>query len=180
MLKYADQLGTLQGTTAKIVVPADTAQPRFFESRQVPYILKDKVERGLDRLQKQHIITPVQFSDWAAPIVPVVKSDGTIRICGDYRITANQVAKLDTYPLPRIEELYTALSGGKIFTKLDLAHAYQQILLDDDSKKYTTINTTKGIFQYERLPFGIYLRLQFFNASWTVSLKAYHLPVPTY
>ena len=158
MLKYSklfsDQLGTLQGTTAKIVVP-ENAQPRFFKARQVPYILKDKVERELDRLQKEHIITPVQFSDWGAPIFPVVKSDGNIRICGDYKLTANQVAKLDTYPLPRIDDLYAALSGGTIFSKLDLAHAYQQIRLDDNSKKYTTINTTKGLFQYECLPFGI-------------------------
>ena len=158
LLKYSklfqEQLGTLQGTSAKIVV-TDNAQPRFFKARQVPYILKDKVEKELERLQKQNVITPVQFSDWAAPIVPVVKSDGTIHICGDYKLTANQVAKLDTYPLPRIEDLYAVLSGGTIFSKLDLAHAYQQICLDDDSKKYTTINTSRGLFQYERLPFGI-------------------------
>ena len=59
---FREQLGTLQGTTAKIVVP-DKAQPRFFKPRQVPYILKEKVEKELDRLQKQNIITPIQFSD---------------------------------------------------------------------------------------------------------------------
>ena len=54
-----------------------------------------------------------------------------------------------------MEDLFTALSGGKLFTKLDHSHAYQQLLLDADSRKYTTINTTKGLFQYQRLPFGI-------------------------
>ena len=34
------------------------------------------------------MIESVRFSDWAAPIVPVVKSDGHVRICGDYRLTA--------------------------------------------------------------------------------------------
>ena len=43
-----------------------------------------------------------------------------------------------------------------MFSKLDLSHAYQQLLLDDESKKLTTINTTtRGLFQYQRLPFGI-------------------------
>ena len=47
------------------------------------------------------------------------------------------------------------LSGGKLFTKMDLAHAYQQIPLTDYSKRYTTINTHKGLFRYNRLPFGV-------------------------
>ena len=61
----------------------------------------------------------------------------------------------DTYPLPRSEDLFAALAGGKIFSKLDLKNAYLQIPLDEASKKYTTINTPKGLFQYERLPFGV-------------------------
>ena len=151
---FRDELGTLKNAAAKISVPPGT-QPRFFKAHQVPYALKSKVEKELDRLQEQGIITPVQFSDWAAPIVPVIKSDGSIRLCGDYKVTINQASKLDTYPLPRVEDLFAALSGGKIFSKLDLAHAYQQIPLDENSKKYTTINTSKGLFQYERLPFGV-------------------------
>ena len=101
------------------------------------------------------VIKPIQFSDWAAPIVPVVKSDSSIRICGDYKITVNAVAKLETYPLPKVEDLFAALSGGVLFSKQDLSHAYQQLALEEDSRKYTNINTTKGLFQYLRLPFGI-------------------------
>ena len=54
-------------------------------------------------MQEAGVIVPVQFSDWAAPIVPVVKSDDSIRICEDYSVTANAVSKLDNYPLPRVE-----------------------------------------------------------------------------
>ena len=79
----------------------------------------------------------------------------SIRICGDYKVTVNAVAKLETYPLPKVEDLFAALSGGILFSKLDLSHAYQQLVLEEDSRKYTTINTTKGLFQYLRLPFGI-------------------------
>jgi len=60
----------------------------------------------------------------------------------------NQVAKLDKYPLPRIEDLFASLEEGKTFSKLDLTHAYQQISLHDDSKQYTTINTMKGLYHY--------------------------------
>ena len=97
----------------------------------------------------------MQFSEWAAPIVPVAKKDGSLRICGDYKVTANQAALVDAYPLPRIEDLFASLSGGTTFTKLDLAHAYLQFPLDNSSKPLTTINTHRGLFQYNRLPFGI-------------------------
>ena len=77
-------------------------------------------------------------------------------MCGDYKLTANLASKLDTYPLPRIDDIFAQLSGGKTFSKLDLAHAYQQLALDQDSKQITTINTHKGLYQYNRLLFGIH------------------------
>ena len=55
---------------------------------------------------------PVHFSDWATPIVLGAKRDGSVRICGDYKITLNRVLKSEVYPLSRIEELFTALAGG--------------------------------------------------------------------
>ena len=151
---FKDELGQVQGATAKFHVNSD-CQPKFCKARPVPYALRAKVEAELDRLEKEGILEPVEFSDWAAPIVPVVKRDGSVRICGDYKLTVNQAASTDTYPLPRIEDLFTSLSGGKLFSKLDLAHAYQQVPLDEDSKKYTTVNTHKGLYHYTRLPFGV-------------------------
>ena len=76
-------------------------------------------------------------------------------MCGDYKLTLNQVAQVDTYPLPLVQDIFASLANGKSFTKLDLAHAYQQILLDPDSRPYTTINTHRGLFRYTHLPFGV-------------------------
>uniref|UniRef100_A0A1X7SJ43 Reverse transcriptase domain-containing protein n=1 Tax=Amphimedon queenslandica TaxID=400682 RepID=A0A1X7SJ43_AMPQE len=147
---FTDELGLFKDGSITIQTLLST-KPKFFKPRQVSYHLHDKVEQELNRLQQQGIITPVNFSSWAAPKVPVLKPDDSVRICGDY----NAVLQADTYPLPRIEDLFSKLTGGTLFSKLDLAHAYQQIALDEESHKLTTINTHKGLFQYNRLPFGI-------------------------
>ena len=151
---FKDEMGCIQDTSAKFHVQLNVT-PKFYRAQPVLYTLHSKVEDELDWLEKDGIITPVEFSDWAAPIVPVVKHDGSVRICGDCKLTINQVAETDVYPLPRIEDLFVSLSGGKTFSKLDLAHAYQQVPIDDNSRKYTTINTQKGLYCYNHLPFGV-------------------------
>ena len=151
---FQDELGCVGDIRAKICVDPN-ALPKIFRPRIVSFALRGRVEKELDRLQSQGVIEPVRFAEWAVPIVPIVKGDGSVRICGDYKVTANAFALVDTYPLPRIDDLLASLSGGKSFTKLDLAHAYLQIPLEERSKKYTTINTQRGLFQYNRLPFGL-------------------------
>ncbi|CAC5370681.1 unnamed protein product [Mytilus coruscus] len=151
---FKDELGTVKGMKAKIYVD-ESAVPKYFKARPLPYALKDKVEMELERLEKEGQIQQVEFSDWAGPIVPVVKENGSIRICGDYNVTVNAVSKLDNYPIPKTEDLYATLGGGQEYTKLDLNQAYQQIELDEDSKRYVTINTHKGLFRYNRLPYGV-------------------------
>ena len=79
----------------------------------------------------------------------------SVRICGDFKQTVNKASPLDKYPIPKIEDLFSQLAGGQKFAKLDMSQAYQQICLDDESKKYVVINTSKGLLQYNRLPFGI-------------------------
>ena len=141
------QLGKLTGTKAKIYVDP--------KATPVPYALKAKVELELDRLQCEGILSPDEFSEWAAPIVPVVKLDRTVHICGDYKCTVNQVSKLDNYAIPKTEDLLATLGSGNQFTKLDMSQAYQQLDLEEGSKMFTTINTHKGLYQYNRLPFGV-------------------------
>ena len=68
--------------------------------------------------------------------------------------TKSPSTKIDKYPIPRIDDLFASL-GGKKFTKLDLSHAYQQIQLQEESQPLVTINTHKGLFTYNRLPFGV-------------------------
>lgn len=151
---FSDTMGRLKDFKAKVEVTKN-ARPIFLRARPVPLSIKELVDLDIERLIQNDVISPVKHSDWATPIVPVEKGDGSIRICGDFKVTVNPVLNIDNYPQPRREELFTNLAGGKSFSKIDLASAYLQMEVDEDSKKYLTINTQRGLFQYNRLPFGI-------------------------
>ena len=126
-------LGCLQGKEFHIEVDP-TVPPKFCKARTVPYTLRNKVNSELDRLVSEGIITPVSHSLWAAAVVPVLKSDDTIRVCGDYKLTVNRAARLDSYPIPRIQDLFSQLSIATVFSKLDMSQAYSQLCLDKVSK----------------------------------------------
>ncbi len=68
------------------------------------------------------------------------------------KVTVNRETEMDIYPLLRIKDMFSSLAGGTVFTKLDLAHAYQQV---EELKAVTTINTHKGLYQSNRPPFGV-------------------------
>ena len=151
---FTEQLGCLKGVKIQLSVN-NRACPKFFKPRPVPFVLREKVEAELERLVASNVISPVQFSKWAASIVPVVKQNGSIWICGNFKVTINQASQIDTYSLPKIEDLFTKLPGGKYFSKLDLSQTYLQLPLEDSLKEFLTINTHKGLFCYNRLPFGV-------------------------
>ena len=132
---FQEGLGKVEGVKGKIYVYS-SERPRFFNARPVAYALREKTERELDRLVQEVTLEPVEFSEWATPIVPIVKEDGTILICGGKKQSINQVAKLDNYPIPKIEDLYATLGEGMEFTRLDLSQAYQELeLADKDSQE---------------------------------------------
>jgi len=151
---FEEKLGKVTSTQARINIDPNST-PKFFKARPVAYALRDKVDLELDRLMADGIIEEVKYSEWAAPIVPVMKSDGSVRICGDYKLTVNAACKTEQYPIPKTEDLLAAVNGGVSFTKLDLSHAYLQIELEESSRQYTTINTHRGLYRYTRLPFGV-------------------------
>ena len=152
---FKDELGTLTDYKAHIYLKK-YAQPKFLKSRSVPYALKGKIEEELQRQVEAGILEQVEISEWATPIVPVLKPDKSVRICGDYKLTVNQNAIVDNYPIPSNADLFATLAGGITFSKLDLSHAYQQVLVDEESRELLTINTHKGLFRPTRLPYGVH------------------------
>ena len=93
----------IKGVVAEIHVPENT-KSLDFRGRPLPYTLKNKVDVEIDRLLAEKIIEPVEISEWAAPVVPILKKDETIRLYGDYKATVNKVASVDTYPIPKIDD----------------------------------------------------------------------------
>ena len=130
--------------------------PKFCKARSVPLALHEKVKEEIQHLVQEGILEPVEFSSWAVPTVTVLKHDKkSVCLCGDFCVTVNPVAKLDCCPIPKVDNLFAKLIGGRLFTKIDLTQAYWQIPLDEASKAYTVMNTHKGLFRYTRLPYGI-------------------------
>ncbi|XP_043216459.1 uncharacterized protein K02A2.6-like isoform X6 [Amphibalanus amphitrite] len=133
-----------------------SVKPRFFKARPVPLARQQRVEDELKRLEEAGIIRPVSHSEWAAPIVVVPKHNGELRLCGDFRLTVNRATALEQYPLPKVDELLPKLSGCAVFSKLDLRQAYNQVELSPESQKLATINTSKGLYSFVRLAYGIH------------------------
>ena len=142
---FSDDLGTIQQFKAQLAVQ-ENVQPKFFKPRSVPIAMKPLVEDELDRLEKMGVLEKVSYSQWATPVVVVPKKDGRVRLCGDYKVTLNQALDVEQYPLPKPEEQFAALAGGEKFSVLDLSQAYQQLLLDDESRPYVMINTHRGLY----------------------------------
>ena len=72
--------------------------------------MKEKVDEEMQCLTKEGILEPVEFASWAAPIVPVLKSDmSSIRICGDFKVTVNLIVKLDKYPIPKVKDPFCSV-----------------------------------------------------------------------
>ena len=111
------------------------------------------------------MIKKTDKSSWASPFVVVPKSNNTVRICGDYKATINQSVGDEPYVLPTTQDLYTALVGSKVFSKLDLSHAYAQLNAHKESQEYMTISTHKGLYSYLKLPYGVKSSPKIFQAK---------------
>ena len=147
-------IGEVVGYEAQLQLKEDF-KPVFRKARTVPYALKERIEETIDKMVTDKILTPVDHSQFASPIVPVLKPDSTVRICGDYKSNLNINLETKQYPLPKVDECFHPMRGGKQFSKLDIRQAYNHLALREADKKLTTINTTKGLFIWNRLPYGV-------------------------
>ena len=121
--------------------------------RRMPFAARQEVARQLESMQKEGVIQPSK-SPWSSPVVLVRKKDGTHRFCVDYR-GLNSVTKIDTFPLPRIDDLLDQLGGSKFFSTLDLASGFWQIRVHPDSQEKTAFSTPQGLFEFRVMPFGL-------------------------
>jgi hypothetical protein len=99
------------GTTPIYKTPFRMTTP---ESVELKEHIKELLENGF--------IRPI-LSPWGAPVIFVLKKNGTQRLCVDYR-ALNEVTVKNKYPLPRIDDLFDQLCGVCAFSKIDLRSRY--------------------------------------------------------
>lgn len=151
---FSAELGEYKGPPISFLLDGEVT-PLRLKPRAVPFALLPKIEKEIDKLVAQGVYTPILHSEWGTPIVPVLKPNGEVRLCGDYKSTLNKALKKDLYPIPPINQLLTKLHGGIVFAKIDLAQAFQQLRVDEEAAVAQTIVTHKGAFKVNRLQFGV-------------------------
>lgn len=151
---FSDKIGTIPSERGHLELK-EGVTPVFYPPRPVPYLRKLKIEAEFERLEKEGIMSRVDHSDWGTPIVPIEKPNGEIRICADYKITLNKCIQDFSYPIPRIDDIFSEMNGGKYFCTLDLSKAYLHYAMDDESAMLQCLSTHRGLFKVNKLMFGV-------------------------
>ncbi|GBM29413.1 Uncharacterized protein K02A2.6 [Araneus ventricosus] len=141
---FSEDLGSYKGPA--ISLPID---PKFlpisFKARNIPLVMRKKVDVAIDKLSDQGVLEPISNPKWSTPIVPIIKQSGEIPV--DYEVTINKAMKNHQYPIPSVNHSLANLADGKFFAKIDLAQAYLQLRVDDASAEAQTIVTHRGAFK---------------------------------
>ena len=118
-----------------------------------PHLLRQEAMRQVDNLLHQGVVEP-SVTPWSAPVLMMPKEIGSYRVCVDFR-GLNRVTSRSEYPILRTDDFLESMSGAKIFTTLDLASGYWQVLLDPEDRQKTAFSTQKGHFQCITMPMGL-------------------------
>lgn len=124
----------------------------FVRPRPLPPDKYQKVKAEFQQMQDMGICRPSR-SNWASPLHVVVKKNGELRPCGDYR-QLNAITKPDRYPIPRIQDGTFLLHGKTIFSRIDMQRAYHNIPIYEKDIPKTAIACPFGLFEFMRLGFG--------------------------
>jgi transposase InsO family protein/dUTPase len=112
-----------------------------------------ELEAQLETWLKEGVIEP-SSSAWSSPLVPIKKKDGSTRWAVDYR-ALNKCLELDSYPLPKIQQLVERAGGHKVYSALDAVSAYYTIKIESESRACTAFTSPRGLYQWKRMPFGL-------------------------
>ncbi|XP_054275642.1 uncharacterized protein K02A2.6-like [Macrosteles quadrilineatus] len=151
---FEEKIGCVPNIQVSLTLRDDT-KPVFTKERDVPYALRERVEKELESLEKEGIITPIATSDWRSPLVIIPKPDGGLRLCVDYKCGVNERLVSANFPIRTVEDVLNSLRNSKYFCKLDLYKAYLHLAVDKESSEIQTMSTHKGTFLMNRLSFGI-------------------------
>lgn len=155
---FNEELGTLEGSEAKLELKEE-AKPVFCPARSVPYGLAQQVENELEKWKQQGVIEELSHEEptprWATPLVVVPKADGSVRLCGDFKVTLNPQLNVPVHPLPKVEDMLATLGPVEFISVIDLSQAYLQMKLSKESQEMCYLNTPSGLVRMLRLPYGV-------------------------
>jgi Reverse transcriptase (RNA-dependent DNA polymerase) len=138
----------------KIVLKAD-AMPYLARALQILKVHEATLILEVQRLYDLGVLKKVNRSEWAAPTFIIPKKDGSVWFISNFCQLHLRI-KLKPFPLPRIQDLILKLKGFQFATSLDLNMGHYYIELNPFSKSLCTIFLPWGIYEYQRLPMGLY------------------------
>lgn len=130
-----------------------TGAPCHYKPRPLALRHQEPVKQALEQMLQDGIIRHSR-SNWSSPLHIVPKKPDTWRILGDYR-DLNSSTKKDTYSLPYLQDFSAHLHGKKIFSRLDLKHAFWQVDINEDDIPKTCIATPFGNYEFIKMPYGL-------------------------
>ena len=164
-------IGTLKGDPVKIVLKENGQPYSISTARRVPIPLMPKVKAELECMEREGVKNSVsEPTEWCAPMVPVIKKLGDIRICVGLKLLNESIVR-PKFVIPSKEDILSKLSDGTVFSSLDAASGFWQIPLDCECVKLMTFITPFGRYCFNRLPFGITSAPEIFQFKMNELLK---------
>ena len=133
------------------------------------------VKEEIEKLLTAKVICSSR-SSWSAPIIVVPKGDGGKHLVMDYR-ALNKVTRKFTWPMPKVEVIFSKLNGATYFTTWDLQAGYHHIPLDKPSIRKTAFDSSFGKYEYVKVPFGLAQAPAYFQELMTGILKDFNFAI---
>ena len=155
----------------------DTGTTNPISQKPYPIAMKHYqwVKDEIEKLLAAKVIC-TSCSSWSAPIIVVPKGDGRKHLVIDYR-ALNKVTRKFTWPMPKVEDIFSKLNRATYFTTLDLCAGYHHIPLDKSSIPKTAFNLPFGKFEYVKVPFGLAQAPAYFQELMTGILKDFPIAI---
>ena len=159
------------GMTLLTSMSIDTGTANPVSQKPYPIAMKhyDWVKNEIEKLLAAKVIHS-SCSSWSAPIIVIPKGDGGKPLVIDYR-ALNKVTRKFTWPMPKVEDIFSKLNGATYFTTLDLHAGYHHIPLDKSSIPKTAFNSPFRKYEYIKVPFGLAQVPEYFQELMTGILK---------